>query len=180
MRDAYSVRPARRRLTRCSDARSEQATKTVSSPAIEPATSGQRARSRAAAIAWAEPGSVLRTSSRPGLAKLDRQVGKQLPEAVLAGRLGLDEARRQRVGLGPLAAGLDQAQLRDVAADRRLGRPEAALAERGRELLLRPDRALVDEVPDCSLAELLHDLHGASPSPQPSHVTRTIAARTSR
>ena len=95
----------------------------------------------------------LEDQQQSGLANLDRQVDEELPEAVLAGRLGLDQARRQRVGLGPLAAGLDQAQLGDVAADRRLGRPEAALAERGGELLLRPDRPLGDQVADRPLAE---------------------------
>ena len=145
--------------------RSGQATKTVSSPAIEPATSGQRARSSAAAIAWAEPGSVFTTTSRPASRSSTGRSREQLAEAVLAGRLGLDEARRQRVGLDPLAAGLDEPELRDVAADRRLGRPEAALAERGGQLLLGPDRALVDEVADRPLAELLHDLHGAAGLP---------------
>ena len=50
---------------RCSEPRSGNATNSVSSPAMEPATSGQRARSSAAAIACAEPGSVRTTSSRP-------------------------------------------------------------------------------------------------------------------
>ena len=137
----------------------------VSSPAIEPATSGQRARSSAAAIAWAEPGSVFTTTSRPASRSSTGRSAQQLAEAVLAGRLGLDEARRQRVGLDPLAAGLHEPELGDVAADRRLGRPEAALAERRGQLLLRPDRALVDEVADRPLAELLHDLHGAAGLP---------------
>ena len=38
-----------------------------------------------------------------GLVDLERQVGQQLAQAVLAGRLGLDEARRQGVGRRPLA-----------------------------------------------------------------------------
>ena len=69
---------------------------------MEPATSGQRARSRAAAIAWAEPGQRAHHEEQPGLVELDGQVGEELAEAVLAGRLGLDEARRERVGLGAL------------------------------------------------------------------------------
>jgi cystathionine beta-lyase/cystathionine gamma-synthase len=57
------------------------------------------------------------------------------------------------------AAALAEAQLLHIAADRRLGRLEAALTERSRELLLRPNRALLHEVADRPLAELLHDLH---------------------
>src|SRR6188474_278892 len=98
----------------------------------------------------------------PGLSDLDREVADQLPETVLAGGLGLDEAGRERVGVRALTAGLDQPELGHVAADRRLGRPEAALAERRCQLLLGPDLALVDEVADGPLAELLHDLHGAT------------------
>ena len=79
-----------------------------------------------------------------GFVELDRQVGEQLAQPVLAGRLGLDQARRQGVGRRALARDLDEAELGDVAADRRLGRPEASLAQRGGELLLGPDRALVD------------------------------------
>src|SRR6478736_2789582 len=60
-----SVRRIRRRLTRWSEPRSGKATKSVSSPAIDPATSGQRARSRAAAMAWADPGSVRMINRRP-------------------------------------------------------------------------------------------------------------------
>ena len=50
---------------RPSEVRSVNATNSVSSPATDPATSGQRARSSAAAIAWADPGSVRITSSSP-------------------------------------------------------------------------------------------------------------------
>ena len=78
------------------------ATNSVSSPATEPATSGQRARSRAAAIAWAEPGRVRIDEQQAGLANLDRQVAEELAQAILAADLGLDQARRQGVGLGPL------------------------------------------------------------------------------
>ena len=74
------------------------ATNSVSSPAIEPATSGQRARSSAAAIACAEPGQRAQDEQQAGLVDLDRQVGQQLAQAVLARRLGLDQPRRQRVG----------------------------------------------------------------------------------
>src|SRR3990170_2162516 len=58
----------------------------------------------------------------PGLAQLDRQVADQRAEALLAGRLRLADARRQGVGLHAVARLLDQAQLGDVTADRRLGR----------------------------------------------------------
>ena len=63
----------------------------------------------------------------------------------------------------PVAGDLDQPELGDVARDRRLGRAEAALAERGGELLLGADRALLDQVADRPLAELLHDLHRGPP-----------------
>src|SRR4051794_1746129 len=106
----------------------------------------------------------LHDEQQAGLSDLDREVRKELAEAVVAGRLGLDQARRQRVGLDPLAAGLHEPQLRDIAADRRLGRPESSFPERGCQLLLRPDRALVDEVADCPLAGLLHDLHRLGPT----------------
>ncbi len=131
----------------------------MSSPAIEPTTSGQRARSSEAAIAWADPGRVTSTSSEPGFADLDRQVAEEAAQAVLAGRVGVGEARRQGVDADPIAVDLDQLQLGDVAADRRLRRPEAAVAERGGELLLGPDRPLLHEVADRPLAELLHHLH---------------------
>ena len=69
----------------------------MSSPAIEPATSGQRARSSAAAIAWAEPGSVRSTSSRPASRiSTGRSRSKSLRSSLLAAGLRLDEARRQR------------------------------------------------------------------------------------
>ena len=118
---------------------------------------------------------------QPGLVDLDREVGQELAEAVLARRLGLDEARRKGVGGGPLAGDLDQPELGDVAGDRRLGRPEAPLAEARGELLLGPDRPLVDEVADRPLAELLHHLHRRRAARrQRSHATTTTAARTSR
>ena len=142
-----SVSRISRRLMRWSEPRSGKATNSVSSPAIEPATSGQRARSSAAAIACADPGSVRTHEQQAGLVDLDRQVGQELAQAVLARRLGLDQARRERVGGGALAGDLDQAQFGDVARDRRLGRPEAALAEGGRQLLLGPDRALLARGP---------------------------------
>ena len=49
-------------------------------------------------------------------------------------------ARRRPV---PSRLDLDQPELGHVAADRRLGRPEAALAQGGGQLLLGPDRALL-------------------------------------
>ena len=178
---APSDRRMRRRFTRCSEPRSGMATNSVSSPAIEPATSGQRARSRAAAMACAEPGSVRRTSSNPASwissGRSDRSLRRRSSPDVSASI----EARRQGVRRRALARDLDQPELGDVAADRRLGRPEAALAEGGGELLLGPDRALVDEVADRPLAELLHDLHRARPQlPRPSSTTTTTAARPNR
>ena len=69
---AALVNPASRSRSRRSEVRSPVATKTVSSPAIEPTISGQRVRSSAAATAWALPGSVLMTSSRSADAELHR------------------------------------------------------------------------------------------------------------
>ena len=144
---------------RWSEPRSGNATNSVSSPAMLPATSGQRARSSAAAIAWAEPGSVRMTSSRPdswisigrSASSLRRRSSPEVSASI--------EPRRQRVRLRPLAADLDEPELGDVAADRRLGRPEATLAQGRGKLLLGPDRALLEQVADRPLAELLHDLH---------------------
>ena len=88
----------RRRLMRCSEPRSGNATNSVSSPAIEPATSGQRARSRAAAMAWAEPGSVRRTSRRPASWISIGRSANSLRRRSSPRGLGLDQARRQGVG----------------------------------------------------------------------------------
>ena len=79
-----------------------------------------------------------------------------------------------------VARDLDQPELRDVPADRRLGRTEAALAQCGRELKLGPDRALGDEVADRSLAELLHHLHAATLSARARRSARPPRARTGR
>ena len=122
---------------RCMDIRSANATKTVSSPAMLPTTSGQRVRSSAAAIAWAEPG----------------------PQPLLAGALGLGDPCRHDVRLDPVLARLDEAQLGDVAADRRLGGTEAAIPQRGRKFLLRADRLPAQKVADLALAQLLHYFH---------------------
>ena len=103
----------------------------------------------------------------PGLVDLERQVGQELAQAVLAGRLGLDESRRQGVRGRALARHLDEAEFGDVAADGRLGRAEATVTEGGGQLLLGPQRTLVDEVADRSLPELLHDFHRSRPTPGP-------------
>ena len=97
---------------------------------------------------------------------LERQVGEQLAQPVLAGRLGLDQARRQGVGGDPFARHLDEPELGDVPADRGLGRAEPTLAQRGRELLLGPEWTRLDEIADRPLAELLHDFHVAPPLPR--------------
>ena len=94
-----------------------------------------------------------------GLVDLQWQVGQELAQPILTGRLGLDQARRQRVGRRALAADLDEPELGDVAADGRLGRAESALPKRRGELELRPYQPLRDEVADGPLTELLHDLH---------------------
>ena len=148
-----------RRFTRCSEPRSGRATKSVSSPAIgardlRPARPVQRGGDRMGGTR-----ERAQDQQQARLVDLERQVGQQLAQAVLAGGLGLDEARRQRVGRGPLARDLDQPELGDVAADRGLGRAESTLAQRGGQLLLGADRPLVDQVADRPLAELLHDLH---------------------
>jgi len=71
------------RGNRLSVPRSPHAMKTVSSPAIVPITSGQRARSSAAAIACAEPGRV--TAPRNArVADLYRQVVKDPAQPLLA------------------------------------------------------------------------------------------------
>ena len=160
-----AARPSRRRRTRPSAPRSANATNTVSSPAIEPTTSGQRARSRAAASGCAEPGSVRRTSIVPasristGMSRSSVRIRSSPLVSASRSRWGM------RVGLGAAPAGLGRAQLRDVPADRRLGRPEPALPQGRRQLLLGPDGALLHEVPDRPLAELLHDLHRSASPP---------------
>ena len=139
-------------------------------------------------MAWAEPGKVRMTSSRPASRISTGRSWNSLRSRSSPLTLSLDQARRQGVGLGPLSADLDQAQLGHVPADRGLGRPEATLAERRGQLLLRPDQALVDQVPDGALAELLHHLHRAGPArrmdvpgrPQPAATTTDQPATTSR
>ena len=156
---APSDRRMRRRLTRCSEPRSGRATNSVSSPAIEPATSGQRARSRAAAMAWAEPGSVRRTSSRPASWISSGRSARSLRRRSSPDVSASTSRGGRAYAVRPVAGDLDEAQLGDVAGDRRLGRPEPALAQGGGQLLLGPDGPLADEVADRPLAGLLHDFH---------------------
>ena len=133
----------------------------VSSPAMEPATSGQRARSSAAAMAWAEPGSVAQDEQQAGLVDLERQVGQELAETVLARCLGLDEARRQ-------------AHTRCVPSRVTLTRPSSATSRLIVAWVVRKPRSRSAAASSCwvrigrwstrsricSLAELLHHLHG--------------------
>jgi hypothetical protein len=79
--------------------RSAQAMKSVSSPAIEPTASGQRARSRAAAMAWADPGSVRSTSRWPASRISTGRSWKSLPQPLLAAGIRLARRGRQCVGL---------------------------------------------------------------------------------
>ena len=144
---------------RCIDIRSAKATKTVSSPAMLPTTSGQRVRSRAAAIACADPGRVLQDQHQAGFADIHRQVVEEGPQALLPGALRLGDAGRDHVAVLAVLAGLEQTQLRHVPADRGLRCPEAALAKGGRQLLLGADGALRQQVADLALSELLHYLH---------------------
>ena len=124
------------------------------------------------------------TSRRPATRNSTGTSARRRAEPVLAGDLRVAEARRQHVGGAALAAALAEPELRDVAADRRLGGPEAPLAEGGRELLLGADRALLDQVADRALAELLHHLHRITGcrqrSHRPSQATTTSAASTMR
>ena len=113
-------------------------------------------------MAWAEPGRVRITRRSPASRISTGRSARSLRRRSSPLASVSDEPRREGVGDGPLAADLDEAELGDVAADRGLGGPEAAFAEGGRQLLLGPDRALLDEVPDGPLAELLHDLHRAA------------------
>ena len=120
------------------------------------------------------------------LAKLHRQVFEELPQAVLAGCLRLDQTGREGIRLRPAMAGLDQTELGDVAADRGLRCPKASLSKRARQFLLGSDRALLDQVANRALAELLHDFHRSGRSARPpgayraSRSTTTRAARTTR
>ena len=90
--------------------------------------------------------------------QLHRQVGEQARESVLARCLRFAQASREDVGGAAVAISLAEPELGDIARDGCLGGPEAALAEGGRELLLGVDGALLHQVADGPLAELLHDL----------------------
>ena len=166
--------PDASRLSRCwrswRAARSRQATKTVSSPAIVPITSGQGVRSRALASACAEPGRVRTTSRSPAAWTSKGRSRTRAAQALLRGRLAFGAARRQGVGQDALARRLVQAELAHVAADRGLRGAEAAFAQGGGKLLLGADPPARDQVADRLVAQPLHDFHGdslARPAPQP-------------
>ena len=70
--------------------------------------------------------------------------------------------RVRRVGaralVGAVAGALDQAEIRDVARNRRLRGVEAALAQTAAQLLLAVERLAVDEFENQRLAACLHQL----------------------
>ena len=129
-------------------------------------------------MAWALPGTVRIDQQQAGGPELDGQVAQQLGQPVLPGLLPLLRSARQGVRLDTAGAPLDQSQLRHIAADRGLGRPEATLAERGHELLLGADGPLVEQVADGLLAHPLHDFHASATGSRAG--LRTTAANTSR
>src|ERR1700719_2269870 len=61
--------------------------------------------------AWQRP----EHEEQAGFVDLDREVPQELAQAVLTGRLRLDQSWRQGIGGGPLAGQLDQPKLRDIA-----------------------------------------------------------------
>ena len=142
---------------------SANATNTVSSPAMLPTTSGQRARSSAAAMAWASPA----RSARPAAVPASRSrwagraaAGAAAPRRSPRPRRGAAGARRPGT---PVAADLDQPQLRDVAAD------VAWVARKPRSRSAAASSCWV-RIGRCSsrsriglLAQLLHDLHVSHP-----------------
>ena len=69
--------------------------------------------------------------------------------------------RVRRLGAGPLvgavAGALDEAELLDVARNRRLRRVEAALAQAAAQLLLAVERLAVDQFEDDGLAARFHE-----------------------
>ena len=82
----------------------------------EPTTSASAPGPARPRVACAEPGqrdagpaAGPPRGSRPG------GLAEEAPEPLLAGRVGLREPRRQRVGVRPPRGGLDKAELRDVA-----------------------------------------------------------------
>ena len=101
--------------------------KIVSSPAMVPMTSGQRALSSAMATLWAVPTDVRSTVNRLEVAWGER---------VLDGR--------QQVAV----AALDHAKLAQVAADAGLGRVVALAVEQGDQLGLTRDRVLPQDADD--------------------------------
>ena len=147
-----SERRIRRRLTRCRDPRSghrhEQRVVARDGPGdLRPAGPIQgrrdgvgRARQRA------------QDEQQAGLVDLEREIRQELAQAILPGRLGLDQPGRQGIRRQPVAGDLDQPEFCDVARDGRLGGPKAALTKGGGQLLLGADRALGDQVPDRALA----------------------------
>ena len=58
--------------------------------------------------------------------------------------------------VGAVAGALDQAELLDVARDRRLRRVEAALVQAPAQLLLAVQRVAIDEFEDDGLAARFH------------------------
>ncbi len=73
----------------------------------------------------------------------------------------------------PIAGDLDQTEFANVAADCGLRCPKTTLPERRGKVLLCPNWAPIDEIPDSPLTELLDDLHRIPglpiPEAQPGH-----------
>ena len=121
-------------------------TRIVSSPAIVPTASGSRARSSAIGERLRLAAPVRMTTSCCTRSTRRRNSAAARSSAVER-RLGIG-----RVGAGPLvgavAGALDQAELLDVARDRRLRRLEAALVQAAAQLLLAVERLAIDEFED--------------------------------
>ena len=127
----------------------------VSSPAIVPMTSGRRASSIARASAFAWPGGV-RMTSRFADESSETAQRRSADVSSLSRSRSADARQRVDEAAGRVA-NLDEAELGDVARDRRLDGIVADLAQRLGELLLRRERLLLHEAQDGALTvELAH------------------------
>ena len=151
-------RPAKRsrRLASAAARRASRAmTRIVSSPPIVPTASGNCARSMAIASGCACPTPVrMTTSCCTCSTRAEELAGGALERGER--RLGIG-----RVEPGPLvravAGALHEAELLDVARDRRLRRVEAALVQAAAQLLLAVQRVAIDEFQDDGLAARFHE-----------------------
>ena len=137
---------------RSSRASSANRTSSVLSPASVPSCSSRVDSSMAWAIVEAVPGRADQEQDQPAPADRDRDVGEDPPEAVVGPRRPDGEVLRRDVDVAVAARDLDQAELGDVARDRRLGDRVAAPAELLGELALAADRHPGDQLADGPLA----------------------------